>query len=329
MQTREKFIKNALSEFLRCHSAEAFVSAIDEIVLSYMISILKELDSNSMDFDAFDVDQFTEMMEAYLPGFQDFNSIEVSEWMFQIASQLRNLHVNDDIDVASSSSLIPGSSSSSSSSSLSLNDNQMSRSAPLVHTDAWFNERVKNTSTVNEAVAAAAAASGPKRLCNSSSLSSTTTTFNRSFSSPMENDFEGRRRLEMLIELFPSSTVTELIHCLELSAGDVEDAALWVLHHQERKEEEEEEGPQNKKKGIPIFSNDHQMKKSIVAKYSYVDTDEDKKQHRPIVPKSEPKKLVRYLEGKVVSIKGERFTEIEKKEEDNSKPSKQFPSRFH
>jgi len=56
------------------------VSSIDDIVLSYMVSILEELGGNygerSVDADdPFDVDQFTEMMEAYLPGFQLFNTL--------------------------------------------------------------------------------------------------------------------------------------------------------------------------------------------------------------------------------------------------------------
>ncbi len=44
-------------------------SAIDEIVLGYMVSCLEELGSNGVVEDVFDVDDFTEMMEAYLPGF--------------------------------------------------------------------------------------------------------------------------------------------------------------------------------------------------------------------------------------------------------------------
>jgi hypothetical protein len=48
----------------------------------------------------------------------------------------------------------------------------------------------------------------------------------------------------------------------------------------------------------------------------------------------EPKKLVRYRDNKIVSLKGERFTEVKKEEEDDMKktyvsikPAKQY--RFH
>jgi len=43
-----------------------------------MISILEELGNSLAEDELFDVDQFTEMMEAYLPGFQDFNRFFMS-----------------------------------------------------------------------------------------------------------------------------------------------------------------------------------------------------------------------------------------------------------
>lgn len=42
---------------------------IDEIVLSYVISILEDLGDDSNAEENIDVDQFAEMMEAYIPGF--------------------------------------------------------------------------------------------------------------------------------------------------------------------------------------------------------------------------------------------------------------------
>lgn len=44
-------------------------SDVDDVVLSYMVGILEELGSCAAYEDLFDVEQFTEMMEAYLPGF--------------------------------------------------------------------------------------------------------------------------------------------------------------------------------------------------------------------------------------------------------------------
>jgi hypothetical protein len=44
-------------------------SDIDEIVLSYIISILEDLGDDGNAEENIDVDQFIEMMDAYIPGF--------------------------------------------------------------------------------------------------------------------------------------------------------------------------------------------------------------------------------------------------------------------
>jgi hypothetical protein len=99
------------------------------------------------------------------------------------------------------------------------------------------------------------------------------------------------------------------------------------------------------------------LKKKIIEKYSYIDQDDDQREHRPPPPKDvsfllrsleyeetcsnlfllqQPKKLVRYLDNKVVSVKGERYTEIKedadgkedvKKTYVSLKPARQY--RFH
>lgn len=52
------------------------------------------------------------------------------------------------------------------------------------------------------------------------------------------------------------------------------------------------------------------------------------KEHRPVAPKVEPKKLVRYRDNKIVSLKGERFTEV-KKGEDVDEVSLRKPKKGH
>lgn len=310
MQTREKFIKNALSEFLRRHSAEASVSAIDDIVLNYLISILEELGNSSVEDEVFDVDQFTEMMEAYLPGFQDFNSVEVSEWMFELASQLNNLTFSADSPSSPSDHKLP--------------------TLPCLDMSAF---RLSNSAPQGDSGQIDRDPGRPKRVRSRSASSAT------SNSVSFDSDEVHQEDLDTLREMFPDASITELVHCLVLSDGDLESAALWVLHRQEMEESlaQSSRDGQKYRSDIPeAFGelNDHHMKKSILAKYSYVDTDEDKKQYRPTAPKSEPKKLVRYLDSKVVSVKGERFTEIKKPDDDeaknpyiNLKPARQY--RFH
>ncbi|CAG0918790.1 unnamed protein product [Notodromas monacha] len=131
-----------------------------------------------------------------------------------------------------------------------------------------------------------------------------------------------------LKELFPSTSTAEIKHCLAVANGDIQDAAQWVLQRQETGESI---------KAVPKFSkdlitnDDESVKKHIISKYSYVDQDEDKKEYRPPPPKFEPKKLVRYRENQIVTVKGERFTEVKSKEDEdmkktyvNLKPSRQY-----
>lgn len=41
-----------------------------------------------------------------------------------------------------------------------------------------------------------------------------------------------------------------------------------------------------------------------------MDSNSESKEYKPVVPKIEPKKLVRYRDNKIVSLKGERYTEV-------------------
>ncbi|CAC5383278.1 unnamed protein product [Mytilus coruscus] len=105
-------------------TATVQLDAIDEIVLSYVISILEDLGDDQNAEENINVDQFTEMMDAYIPGLssidrlEDYNkttevcsepwpnyssyvelnavitgitlffSVEICEWMFSLSSEL-------------------------------------------------------------------------------------------------------------------------------------------------------------------------------------------------------------------------------------------------
>lgn len=73
---------------------------------------------------------------------------------------------------------------------------------------------------------------------------------------------------------------------------------------------------------------DSELKHRIIERYSYIDKDADVKEHKPVVPKVEPKKLVRYRDNKIVSLKGERFTEV-KKGEDGEELTLKKPKKQH
>lgn len=66
-------------------------SLIDEIVLSYVVSILEELGAEpSGDVeDVFDAEGFCEMMGAYVPEFSRISLPNVCQWMFELEAKLR------------------------------------------------------------------------------------------------------------------------------------------------------------------------------------------------------------------------------------------------
>lgn len=73
---------------------------------------------------------------------------------------------------------------------------------------------------------------------------------------------------------------------------------------------------------------DKELKNRIIERYSYIDKESDVKEHRPVAPKVEPKKLIRYRDNKIVSLKGERYTEV-KKGEDVDDVSLKKPKKGH
>lgn len=56
-----------------------------------------------------------------------------------------------------------------------------------------------------------------------------------------------------------------------------------------------------------------------------MDKNATQREYKPVVPKMEPRKLVRYRDNKIVSLKGERYTEVKRDEDaELKKPKKQI-----
>uniref|UniRef100_T1GG35 Uncharacterized protein n=1 Tax=Megaselia scalaris TaxID=36166 RepID=T1GG35_MEGSC len=62
----------------------ADISFIDDIVLSYIVSIIKEIED-----DEFDLDAFQEMISAYFNDFATIDSGIVCAWLFKLEGELR------------------------------------------------------------------------------------------------------------------------------------------------------------------------------------------------------------------------------------------------
>ena len=63
-------------------------SYIDEIVLSYVVSILEEIGSDLSQEDIFDVESFSEMLTAYFPDFASIPHSAICHWIFELSAQL-------------------------------------------------------------------------------------------------------------------------------------------------------------------------------------------------------------------------------------------------
>ncbi|XP_076061590.1 CUE domain-containing protein 2-like [Oratosquilla oratoria] len=159
----------------------------------------------------------------------------------------------------------------------------------------------------------------------------------------------------LLLEMFPATSILEVQHCLAFSNGDLEEAVCLILQRKERqvslrspnvhktcsspvKMKEpgliknelitDEAERQGNKSGAPkrlsMLLNaatvpDKKIRETILNKYGFIDNEEDRRDHKPVAPKVEDKKMVRYRDNKVVNSKGERYTVIKKEESEDMK----------
>ncbi|KAG9338236.1 hypothetical protein JZ751_026040 [Albula glossodonta] len=139
-------------------------------------------------------------------------------------------------------------------------------------------------------------------------------------------------QVQHLLEMFPKCSVTEARGAMCIAKGDMEEAVRLII-----------EGDVQLSHAPPLNVNqrktvsqqaDEKLKASILEKYMLVDSEEDKKIHRPVTPKDAPKKLVRYHSNQVVTTKGERYHQVKKEEAEDMKktyislkPARKY--RFH
>ncbi|OWF43069.1 CUE domain-containing protein 2-like [Mizuhopecten yessoensis] len=279
--TRRTVVQDELHTFLVMHGLDYSMLDIDDVVLDYVITILEELGSGEDAEENIDVDQFIEMMDAYVPGFGEITSLDICEWMFQLASNLSGKQTDNVLT----------------------RQRQTSLSDDLLEAISVSTSDFQNANCVQEN--------------------------NREEKAEKECD-----EIKMLKEMFPAACTMEVTHCLGLASGDMENAIQLILDRQETEESITEVAEKMRKKTKVSVLDDKDLKKTLIARYSYVDADEHKKTFNPLAPKTESKKMVRYLENKIVTTKGEKFTEVKKDEDEdmkktyvNLKPARKY--RFH
>ncbi|XP_072534169.1 CUE domain-containing protein 2 [Salminus brasiliensis] len=277
----QKIIHDALYDFVHSHIPHADLSTLDDVLLSYITGVLEDLGSQAGVEENFDVEVFVEMLEAYIPGFSDIDSVQVCEMMFSLASKLASARNSECFEEKSGE-----------------------RNGPLTTVSGHGSLREKTHSHPSQA-------EGAKAKINTS---------------------EWDEQEQHLLEMFPKCSVTEARSALSIAKGDMEEAVRLIIEGDIQVNHSPLPSA-NQGKNISAQA-DEKLKASILEKYMLVDSEEDKKIHRPVIPKDAPKKLVRYHGSQVVTTKGERYHLVKKDESEEMKktyvslkPARKY--RFH
>ncbi|KAM5272324.1 CUE domain-containing protein 2 isoform 2-T2 [Ctenodactylus gundi] len=84
----EKTVSAALLAFVQTHLPEADLSGLDEVIFSYVLGVLEDLGPSGPSEENFDMEAFTEMMEAYVPGFAYIPRGTIADMMQELSGQL-------------------------------------------------------------------------------------------------------------------------------------------------------------------------------------------------------------------------------------------------
>ncbi|XP_004631536.2 CUE domain-containing protein 2 isoform X3 [Octodon degus] len=91
----ERIVGTALLTFVQAHLPEADVSGLDEVIFSYVLGVLEDLGPSGPSEENFDMEAFTEMMEAYVPGFAHIPRGTVGDMMQKLSGQLSDARNKD------------------------------------------------------------------------------------------------------------------------------------------------------------------------------------------------------------------------------------------
>lgn len=98
----ERIVSAALLAFVQTHLPEADLSGLDEVIFSYVLGVLEDLGPSGPSEENFDMEAFTEMMEAYVPGFAHIPRATVGDMMQKLAGQLSDARNKENLQPQSS-----------------------------------------------------------------------------------------------------------------------------------------------------------------------------------------------------------------------------------
>ncbi|CRK99277.1 CLUMA_CG012673, isoform A [Clunio marinus] len=287
-------VKNSLAQFIKKNIPGANLkNVLDDIVLQYVISILEEASED----ENFDVEAFQEMMSAYFSDFAKINPALIYTWIFELESQLSKLNepkeckdLQTNFASFNLTDMIPEEK---------LRGRQPNQASGPVNTLFENNVQIKRIQHLSE-------------------------TSDGSCSSDSNYDLF-LEEYDRMQEMFPESTSTEIKYCLSIANGDVESARQIITHRQESGQSFHNTS-RNSNKHSDKKVDEKELKNRIIERYSYIDQSDTSREHRPVIPKVEPKKMIRYRDNKIVSLRGERYTESREDDHELRKPKKVLPT---
>ncbi|XP_005333679.2 CUE domain-containing protein 2 isoform X1 [Ictidomys tridecemlineatus] len=98
----ERIVSAALLEFVQTNLPEADLSGLDEVIFSYVLGVLEELGPSGPSEENFDMEAFTEMMEAYVPGFAHIPRGTIGDMMKKLSGQLSDAKNKENLQPQSS-----------------------------------------------------------------------------------------------------------------------------------------------------------------------------------------------------------------------------------
>uniref|UniRef100_G1TX14 CUE domain containing 2 n=1 Tax=Oryctolagus cuniculus TaxID=9986 RepID=G1TX14_RABIT len=98
----ERIVSAALLAFVQTHLPEADLSGLDEVIFSYVLGVLEDLGPSGPSEENFDMEAFTEMMEAYVSGFAHIPRATVGDMMQKLSGQLSDARNKENLQPQSS-----------------------------------------------------------------------------------------------------------------------------------------------------------------------------------------------------------------------------------
>lgn len=318
----EETVKQELSVFLHCKISAESLSCIDDIVLGYIVSVLEQLGED----EQFDEEEFAEIMDAYIPGFDTINRACVCSWILGLAEKLVYTRMSSSSNHIEEANTLK---------------NTNSGSLPSRYKEDHQKKSSLDGNSISSSSDQATSSLNSKSRCPSQGIID-----NMAQTIADDKKKSVSEGVSVLAEMFPDACSLDIEHCLTIANGDTESAVQLMLLKSERsttvgKENTQEildfspktHCPSAKRQELEETEQKH-LKDQLMARYGYVDLSQDEKTHQPILQTQDNKKLVRYRDNQVVSTKGERFSWVKQQENEemkktyvNLKPARKY--RFH